>query len=809
MGMNVVEKTESSIVIRLLPPAGPFSKPAPHLMRIVMLEGGAVQITRTAREKFLDTKSDIVTGAKPAKATLTEENGLLHFTGAKISAVIDPETGSLSFYSKDGSLLLKEPERNPYLLSEKPVIKNRFSDDAEVAFTQGVDGIRASVEACEAYTDRTAYECRHSLQFDKTEGLYGLGSHEEGYGNLRGHIRQLYQQNMKAVVPVLVSTKGWGILWDASCLMVFHDDADGSYLWAECADELDFYFMGSGSYKSVMSAYSLLTGAAPLLPKYAYGYMQSKERYKDADELISVVKEYRRRHIPLDVIVLDWCSWPDGQWGYKVFDRSRFPDPQALTDALHGMGAHMMISIWPSMRGDENKNRDEMLASGGMLGNKAVYDAFNEDARRLYWKQANEGLFSCGVDAWWCDCSEPFESDWHGQIKPEVHERVRMNTEEAKKYIDPAKINAYSLLHSKGLYEGQRGTTDKKRVMNLTRSSYAGQHRYATITWSGDVSSTWEVLKRHIPEGLNFCATGEAYWSTDAGGFFPMHGGAWFGQGDFNKGVDDLGFRELYVRWLQYAAFLPIMRSHGTGTPREIWRFGEEGEPFYDAIAKIIRFRYSLLPYLYSLAAECSETGVPLLRVPALIFPDDETLRSTDDEMLLGESMLIKPVTRPMLYGPESAKLEPYNPTESVYLPSGADWYAFDTNERFTGGQRISINAPIDKVPVFVKAGSILPAQEIEQYVGEIANPALTLNVYPGADAEFTLYDDAGDGYKYEHGEKVHIHISWSDKERALTIGASVGSYPEMPKARSISVQLTGGEAQQITYNGKEQTLRF
>ena len=285
----------------------------------------------------------------------------------------------------------------------------------------------------------------------------------------------------------------------------------------------------------------MLTGRVPMPPKWYFGYTQSKERYVNAKELVDIVREHRRRGIPLDLIVLDWKHWPDGGgWGQKSFDPVRFPDPKGLTATLHGMGAKLMVSVWPAMTG-ESANRKELLERGLMLGNQSTYDAFREEARRCYWEQANRGIFSNGTDAWWCDCTEPFESDWHGAVKPEPHERLPLNAGEAKRYLDPGYIGAYALLHSQGMYEGQRGVTAAKRMVNVTRSSYAGQHRYGTTTWSGDISATWETLRRSIPEGLNFCAAGEPYWNLDIGGFFIKNDPAyWFWRGDYDAGCRGL-----------------------------------------------------------------------------------------------------------------------------------------------------------------------------------------------------------------------------------------------------------------------------
>lgn len=778
-------------------------------LRIAALACGAVRVTRTLRQDFLPSSGITVIDRAPGQCTATEAADAYLVDCGSVTARVCKETGAITFRAKDGVILLREQEKQPCEMEEKPVMINRFRQDGEITYTQSVDGVRASSEDYEPYEARKAYAWKLSFDFDAGEGLYGLGSHEEGYGNLRGKSRELYQHNMKAVVPMLVSTKGWGLLIDAGCLMAFHDDALGSYLWADCADEMDYYFL-SGGYAQVYRQYADLTGHAPLLPKYAFGFIQSKERYKDAQELIGVVREYRRRQVPLDMIVQDWQTWPEGQWGYKVFDEARYPDPRGLTDALHKMGAKMMISVWPSMQGEQNENRREMLKNGCMLGNRVIYNAFDEKARALYWKQANEGLFRYGIDAWWCDCTEPFEADWHGAIKPEPFERVRLNAGEAKKYLDPGKISLYSLYHSMGVYQGQRSVTREKRVLNLTRSSWAGQHRYATVTWSGDVSASWEVLRRQVPEGLNFMAAGEGWWSTDAGGFFPGEfAGAWFGAGDFTDGVNDPGFRELFVRWMQFSAFLPMMRAHGTGTPREIWQFGEKGEKWYDALEKIIRFRSRLVPLLYSLAAQYVSAGLPPLRVPALVFPEDAGLRGIDNEMLLGSHLLVKPVTRPMEYLPKGKRIETIDDTEQVYLPSGNAWYPWESGTKMEGGQTVRVHALLDVVPLFVRAGGIVLLGPVKQYVSETVQEPATVTVYPGADGAFTWYEDAGEGSGYEQGQWTRVRMRWQDAEGTLILSDREGSYPGMAAEIPLLVSRCGGEPVRIVYTGREIRIRL
>lgn len=779
--------------------------------RVCALGDGLIRITRTRRASFLDQDSPVVVCTDRAEGCLTESPEEIVFATALLTLRVNRRTGAIRFLDAQGNLLLREPDRRPHLLQEKPVYVHHYDGAARVTEGMSVDGVRARAEASAVREARKAYECRQNFVFQEGEGLYGLGSHEEGYGNLRGRSQLLYQHNMKAVVPVVVSTKGYGLLFDMGCLMAFHDDAQGSYLWADCADELDWYFLyGGGSYPALMRQHRLLTGATPMLPRYALGYIQSKERYVDEVELLQVADEHRRRQIPLDMVVLDWQSWPEGQWGYKCFDGKRFPDPQGLTDALHERHVRMMISIWPSMQGDKNADREEMLAQGCMLGNRLIYNAFDPDARALYWKQANEGLFRHGIDAWWCDCTEPFESDWRGAIRPEPLVRARLNTDEAKRYLDPAQISLYSLWHSRGIWEGQRAVTQDKRVCNLTRSSWAGQHRYATITWSGDVSANWETLRRHVPEGLNFCATGESYWSTDIGGFFPNgNGEPWFFDGEFDRGVEDPGYREIFVRWAQYAAFLPMMRAHGTGTPREIWRFGEKGEPFYDAIAEAIRLRMRLVPYLYSLMAQTAAEGLPMLRVPALMYPDDPALLNCSSQMLLGDALLVCPVTHPMYYLPGGEEISSPDDTMEVLLPSGACWYELRTGACYTGGQRVRVHAPLDTIPIFVRGGSILPLADPVQHTDELTTVPLTLTVYPGSDGTFTLYDDAGDGAGWEAGECARIHLVWDETTGVLTVSAREGAYPGMPVVRRLRIGLAGGPLQAFDYSGDTLQVRL
>jgi alpha-D-xyloside xylohydrolase len=576
--------------------------------------------------------------------------------------------------------------------------------------------------------------------------------------------------------------------------MTFHDDAFGSYLWSDVDDELDYYFVYGPEFDQIVHELRWLTGRAPMLPKWAFGYLQSKERYQSQEELLHVVQEYRQRNLPLDCIVLDWQSWTGSLWGQKTLDPARFPDPKGMMDELHALHARLMVSIWPIMKAG-GANWQEMHDRGFLLGNQATYDAFNEEARALYWQQANEGLFAHGIDAWWCDCTEPFEADWTGAVKPEPEERMRINTEEAKRYLDPETINAYSLLHARGIYEGQRAITESKRVVNLTRSAYMGQQRYATITWSGDVAANWQTLRRQVAEGLNFCVTGSPYWTVDVGAFFVKRKPElWFWCGDYDLGVDDLGYRELFVRWFQYGVFLPMLRAHGTDTPREIWRFGEPGDPMYDALVKYLHLRYRLLPYLYSQAGWITHDDYTMLRALAFDFRADPAVYDIRDQYMFGPAFLVSPVTQPMYFTVGSTPVANSDKSRPVYLPSGADWYNFWSSERCRGGQTVQANADINTLPLFVRAGSIVPMSPLQHYVDETPDAVTELHIYPGSDGAFKLYEDAGDGYEYERDAFSTIEIRWQDAARRLTLGERIGHYPGMAERREFLVMLHEGE---------------
>ena len=676
------------------------------------------------------------------------------------------------------------------------------------------DGEKEVMDVARRDTVGRTWKYRAHFRWQPSEALYGLGCHMEDFLDLRGKRLYLCQHNLKEMVPVLNSSAGYGLLFDAGCAMVYADDREGSFVELEAANEVDYYFMKGKTMDKVVERYRYLTGDVPMLPRYMFGYIQSKERYTNSQELVNVVKEYRRRQVPLDVIVQDWNYWPAGQWGYLKMDRRYYPDPKALADSIHALDAKLMVSIWPN---PTNCPQTEDFARRGFMLDRSVYDAFNPLARALYWDYVNKEFFANGFDAWWCDCTEPLDADWHPMPKGygwDDHEaRWQGNAKLLSDVLGAGRASLYSLYHSKGLYEHQRSTTDRKRVVNLTRSSYAGQQRYATITWNGDTHASWKSFRQQIPQGLNFMATGCPYWTVDIGSFFTRKGGEWFRMGDFDRGVDDMGYREYYARMFQFATFLPLTRSHGTDTPREIWRFGNPGEPFYESVLRMIRLRYHLLPYNYSIAARTCMENYTMARLLAFDFPTDTATHDVKDEFMWGQAFLVCPVTRPMYYDKGSVELKGVSKTRPVYLPAGAGWIDYWTGKRYEGGQTIEADAPIDRLPLFVRQGSIVPTAPAMRHTGELPGKTLTLEVYPGRDATFTLYEDEGDSYDYERGSYATIVLRWNEENHTLTLDRRQGDFPGMERERDFRVVLhkANGKTKEKTvhYTGEQATCGF
>lgn len=776
------------------------------------LENGIIQLSAVGKEiirctytKEKNIKNSSVIGINYEIEKLNEfvveetQDSIILRTGL-ITLTINKKTGQFVWKNgKNNEILLQERDKE---LVSIPVEK--YSTNGEKAIikrVKTVDGERSFVENLKPYIDRMAYRAKLSFEWQEKEAIHGLGQGEEGIYNYRGNSQYLYQHNMRTPFPCLVSNKNYGILFDCGSLMTFNDDSRGAYVYLDVVEQLDYYFVFGEKLDDIVGGFRKITGRAAMLPKWALGYIQSKETYRNQEELVEVVKEYRKRNVPIDCIVQDWHTWEEGLWGNKRLDKNRYPDIGKANKEIHDLNAHTMVSIWPNMNvGGEDY--EEFLQAEYLLGDNSTYDAFNEDARKMYWEQAEKELYKGGFDAWWCDSTEPFSGpDWNGEKIREPWERFMLVGNEHKKFLDPAKANLFALMHEKGIFENQRKVSPDKRVLNLARSGYIGSQKYGVVLWSGDTNATWGTFRKQITEGLNLCLSGLPYWTLDIGAFFTVGSEwrnrgcgcnnnpnpLWFWQGDYNEGVNDSAYRELYVRWLQYGAFLPMFRSHGTDTPREIWNFGEKGEMFYDAIEKFINLRYSLIPYFYSLAGKVTQNHYTMLRSLLFDFSNDEIATEISDEFMCGDSILVCPVTNPMYYEPNSKSIDEPK-IRKCYLPKGADWYDFWTKERLSGGSYVVADAPIDKIPLFIRAGSIIPMEEGLQYAEQVSDKPFQIHIYPGDDCEFEFYEDSGDGYEYEKGIYNKILMKWEDKESKFTIGKADYDFQQSIKNRSCTI---------------------
>lgn len=718
---------------------------------------------------------------------------------------LDLKSGQMFFYNAQNKLLLKE--------KGKPVFTD-FDDAGEKTFSVS-----------------------QKFALEKDESIYGLGQLQNGKMKQRNLTKYLIQGNVENVVTFFQSNKGYGVFWDNYSPTTFKDDQEETSFFSEVGDCVDYYFMYGGNSDGVIAQMRELTGQVPMFPLWTYGFWQSKERYKSQDETVGVVKKYRDLGVPLDGIIQDWQYWGHNYlWNAMDFQNPLFNDPQKMVDDIHSMNAHMIISIWSSF-GPATKPYRE-LDKNGLLFNFTtwpqsgmdtwppnmdypsgvrVYDAYSPKARDIYWKYLNSGLFKYGIDGWWMDSTEPDHLDW----KPED-----MDT---KTYLGSFRKvrNAFPLMTVGGVYDHQRATSSNKRVFILTRSGFAGQQRYGANVWSGDVSSSWESLRNQVPAGLNFSICGLPHWNSDIGGFFA---------GAYNKTWNDGSatrnpmFQELYVRWLQFGAFNPMMRSHGTDTPREIYHFGTKGEPIYDAIEKTINLRYALLPYIYSTSWEVTNKQSSFMRALVMDFPNDPKALDLNDEFMFGKSILVAPIVKAQ-YTPEKIvkvnEEEGWNRDQAkdadgnmvvdfkakkrtqVYLPAGTTWYDFWTNQQYKGGQRIELETSIDNTPLFIKAGSIIPFGPKVQYATEKQWDHLQLRIYTGANGSFVLYEDEFDNYNYEKGEYTEIPITWNNASRTLIIGDRKGSYKGMLLSRKFTIILQDATQKTVEYDGNKLEIKF
>lgn len=570
--------------------------------------------------------------------------------------------------------------------------------------------------------------------------------------------------------------------------------ADATSLWSEVADGIDYYFVYGPDLDRVIAGYRQITGTAPMPPRWAFGLWQSRERYKTAQESLDVVKGFRSRGIPFDNIVQDWFYWKEDAWGSHEFDPGRFPDPAGWIQAIHEQHARLMISVWPKFY-PGTRNFEAMHARGFLYEQNlqegirdwvgpgypyTFYDAFNAEARKLFWAQIDRELFRKGVDAWWLDATEPDLT----RVPALEGQRDAMHPTA----LGPGArvLNAFPLENAEAVYDGQRAAAPDQRVFILTRSAFAGQQRYAAAVWSGDSSATWTAMRKQVQAGLSFCLSGLPYWTMDVGGFavparfVPPSANDRDGEPIVGEptAADAADWREMNTRWFEFGAFTPLLRVHGQFPFREMWQFGGETSAAYQAQLKFDRLRYRLLPYIYSLAGRVTHEGGTIMRALVMDFRADAKAREIGDEYMFGPAFLVNPVTVP------KARSRP------VYLPEAAAWYDFWTGAAIAGGQTIEAPAPYDAIPLFVRAGAIMPFGPELQYISEQPADPITLYVYAGADGAFTLYEDDGLTYGYERGAAARIPIRWSEAAQTLTIGRREGTFPGMIGERTFAVVL-------------------
>jgi alpha-D-xyloside xylohydrolase len=827
---EAVERTAHGVVVHS----------ARGTVHVDLCSAGVVHVL--ASEKVLPAAAVVPTVIRPcaeiAFTSSTDDTGV-HIRTGKLKIDIDRDTGAVRFMTLGGDRILSERTRE---------------------WQTGAPG--------------AAGESQHGVEQDfqllPGEALYGLGQRQEGFLNLRDFPVRLLQANTNIAIPFLVSTKGYGLLWnnaaltdfnpateeihlDASGAGTFQTGPEGEYgfllsgnfrdklrlsvdgrqvidiqnMWvpatagakthlaantwykvlaesggdtrlsvrapsdsmgfrSDTGKVVDYYFIYGPEPSHVVAQYREFTGSAPLLPRWAYGFWQCRERYSSQQQILDTAAEFRKRRIPVDVLVQDWQYWGKYGWNAMRFDESEYPDPAEMMSALHRLNLHMVISVWAKFGVETAVNR-EMEAAHLLLTNAAStgepgetkgtenwVDLFNPAAQKAYWADIDRNLFASGLDGWWLDASEP-EGD---PLKVD------------QTFLGPGKTvrNAFPLFETSAVYDGQRATNPNKRVVILSRSAYIGQQRNASISWSGDVSANWETFRRQIPAGLSFGMSGLPYWTTDIGGFFRP--------ADQYTSAD---YHELLVRWFQFGAFCPIFRIHGYRSETEMWKYGPEVE-------KILRqyddLRYRLLPYIYSAAWGVTSRGeVPMKALP-FAYPNDLALRDIGDQFLFGDSLLVSPV------------VERGATNRIVTLPKGSDWVDFWTGKVYRGGQPILADAPLDRIPILAKEGSIVPLGPVVQSTSETQDP-LEIRIYPGKDADFQLYEDSGDGYAYEHGAKTTIQLHWDEHRNTLSIGDRLGSFPGMQLKRAFRIVLVKQEqgvgvesdlhaGRSVTYDGHQ-----
>ena len=747
------------------------------LMKVKVCSDNIIEVKYTVLQDFLMKKSLVITNdwKKGTKFTLSENKEEIVIITGNLKVWINKSTNAIRFTDLKGSTILSEDGENGKNMT--PAV---------------IAGLQVN-------------NCTTQFLSPANEALFGLGCHPEDSLsiNYKGRNQDLVIKYMTGAIPVILSTRGYGLLWDNYSPSYFYGGEAGNTKFkymSESGEMVDYYFIYGPSFDSIIASYREATGEAPMFPKWAFGLFQSQDRYKSQAEVLSVKDNYRKNNIPVDCIVQDWFYWEPDVIGSHKFWPERYPDPKAMVAELHKANIHAMISIWPVMaKGTANYNA---MAKAGNLTTilwdnvmthtfDNYYDAHSEKARKMYWDQARDSLIKPqGWDAWWVDQCEPD----NGTLLDERRKAVFA----IGRGIDY--FNTYSLMHSTGLYENWRKDIPGKRAFFLIRQAFAGQQRNAATLWSSDITCTWNAYRNQVPQGINACVSGIPYWTSDIGGYhFHWQAPDWSAPKN----------RELFTRWFQFGTFSPIFRIHGKG---ERALFSDN----WDATTKSIllnydNLRYRLLPYIYSLAWKVTNEGYTIMRSLAFDFPDDDAIKSIPDQYMFGPAFMVNPVTKSLYNLSNSQDIKK---TRKVYLPKMSDWYDFWTGKLINGGQTIDADAPIETIPLYVRAGSIIPMGPYLQYATEKAADPIEIRVYTGANADFVLYEDENDTYNYESGKYSTITMNWNEAEKTFTIKDRNGKFPGMLENRTFKIVWvnsnngTGVEpakkAEIIQYTGKE-----
>ena len=733
--------------------------------------------------------------------TLKESSKTTEIDAGALRVTADNKTGCLTFKSASGRKLTAEVGQPRMTPADYPY----------------ADGLTLS----------------QTFSVEPKEALFGLGRLPDSILSRRGTTKRLLPGNLDDGFPVIQSSNGYGLVWDNYSPTIFTDNSDGMTFSSEIGDAIDYYIIdGQTDMEVVIAGMRFLSGEVPMFPLWTYGYWQSRERYKSQHEPTGVVKRYREAGIPLDGIIQDWQYWGNNYlWNAMEFMNPAYDRPQAMLDSIHDMNAHMIISIWSSFGPmtkafAELKEKDLLFdiatwPESGIEGwpprmdypsGVKVYNAYSPEARDIYWNHLSK-IHDIGMDGWWMDSTEPdhFDDKMDFPTGMGSYRRVK---------------GAFPLLTVGGVADHQRQVDSTKRIFILTRSGWFGQQRTGCNVWTGDVASSWENLRTQIPQHLNLTLTGNPNTNSDIGGFFCGR----YNLPDGTPAYKNPLFRELTARWTQMAAFTPMMRTHGADAPREVYYFGEPGEPIYDAITDAIKLRYKLLPYIYSTAWDVTANSGSFMRPLIIDFPDDEGAREANDKFIFGKSLLVAPILRAH-YTPETKtsidEFSGWDKSEStgsvdanidfsakydfeVKLPKGSDWYDFYTGKKYSGGETAILEADIATLPVFARAGSIIPLGPDVNYSTERPWDQLTIMVFPGANGSFVLYEDENDNYNYTNGDYTTIRFDYNSKTHELTIGERTGSFTGMAERRTFKV-VNAATGKEVTadYSGRKVTVKI